>query len=195
MSDNNVSRNENSAALSDVLQALQQEEVIAYPTEAVFGLGCDPDSEKAVNALLALKQRPWQKGLILIAANYEQLKPYVDDAALTDSQRETIFSVWPGPVTWVIPARPETPRWLTGSFDSLAVRVSDHPLVQQLCSQYGKPLVSTSANLSGQEPCRTTEEVRMQFGSSLPVLAGLVGGRLNPSEIRDALTGKQFRQG
>lgn len=195
MSDNNVSRNENRAALSDVLQALQQEEVIAYPTEAVFGLGCDPDSEKAVNALLALKQRPWQKGLILIAANYEQLKPYVDDAALTDSQRETIFSVWPGPVTWVIPTRPETPRWLTGSFDSLAVRVSDHPLVQQLCSQYGKPLVSTSANLSGQEPCRTTEEVRIQFGSSLPVLAGLVGGRLNPSEIRDALTGKQFRQG
>ncbi|CNG00346.1 sua5 YciO YrdC YwlC family protein [Yersinia enterocolitica] len=195
MSNNNVSRNENRAALSDVLQALQQEEVIAYPTEAVFGLGCDPDSEKAVNALLALKQRPWQKGLILIAANYEQLKPYVDDAALTDSQRETIFSVWPGPVTWVIPTRPETPRWLTGSFDSLAVRVTDHPLVQQLCSQYGKPLVSTSANLSGQEPCRTTEEVRIQFGSSLPVLAGLVGGRLNPSEIRDALTGKQFRQG
>lgn len=195
MSNNNVSRNENRAALSDVLRALQQEEVIAYPTEAVFGLGCDPDSEKAVNALLALKQRPWQKGLILIAANYEQLKPYVDDAALTDSQRETIFSVWPGPVTWVIPTRPETPRWLTGSFDSLAVRVSDHPLVQQLCSQYGKPLVSTSANLSGQEPCRTTEEVRIQFGSSLPVLAGLVGGRLNPSEIRDALTGKQFRQG
>ena len=195
MSNNNVSRNENRTALSDVLQALQQEEVIAYPTEAVFGLGCDPDSEKAVNALLALKQRPWQKGLILIAANYEQLKPYIDDAALTDSQRETIFSVWPGPVTWVIPARPETPRWLTGSFDSLAVRVSDHPLVQQLCSQYGKPLVSTSANLSGQEPCRTTEEVRIQFGSSLPRLAGLVGGRLNPSEIRDALTGKQFRQG
>ncbi|HHB9525593.1 TPA: L-threonylcarbamoyladenylate synthase type 1 TsaC [Yersinia enterocolitica] len=190
-----MSRNENRAALSDVLQALQQEEVIAYPTEAVFGLGCDPDSEKAVNALLALKQRPWQKGLILIAAYYEQLKPYVDDAALTDSQRETIFSVWPGPVTWVIPTRPETPRWLTGSFDSLAVRVTDHPLVQQLCSQYGKPLVSTSANLSGQEPCRTTEEVRIQFGSSLPVLAGLVGGRLNPSEIRDALTGKQFRQG
>lgn len=195
MSNNNVSKPENSAVLADVLRALQQEEVIAYPTEAVFGLGCDPDSEKAVNALLALKQRPWQKGLILIAANYEQLKPYVNDAALSDAQREAIFSCWPGPVTWVIPARPETPHWLTGSFDSLAVRVSDHPLVQQLCSQYGKPLVSTSANLSGQEPCRTTEEVRIQFGVSLPVFTGLVGGRLNPSEIRDALTGKQFRQG
>ena len=195
MSNNSVSRQEKNAVFSDVLRALQQEEVIAYPTEAVFGLGCDPDSEKAVNALLALKQRPWQKGLILIAANYEQLKPYVDDSALSDEQRATTFSCWPGPVTWVIPARPETPNWLTGSFGSLAVRVSDHPLVQQLCMQYGKPLVSTSANLSGQEPCRTIEEIRIQFGPSLPVLVGQVGGRLNPSEIRDALTGKQFRQG
>lgn len=195
MSDNSISMKENRDVLADVLRALRQEEVIAYPTEAVFGLGCDPDSEKAVNALLALKQRPWQKGLILIAANYEQLKPYVDDSALSDSQRETIFSCWPGAVTWVIPAHTETPRWLTGSFDSLAVRVSDHPLVQQLCLQYGKPLVSTSANLSGHEPCRTDEEVRIQFGPSLPVLPGKVGGRLNPSEIRDALTGKQFRQG
>jgi L-threonylcarbamoyladenylate synthase len=194
VSNNSVSIHENNAALVDVLWVLQQEGVIAYPTEAVFGLGCDPDSEKAVNALLALKQRPWQKGLILIAANYEQLKPYVDDSMLSEVQRETIFSCWPGPVTWVIPARPETPRWLTGSFDSLAVRVSDHPLVQQLCLQYGKPLVSTSANLSGHEPCRTDEEVRIQFGPSLPVLLGRVGGRLNPSEIRDALTGKQFRQ-
>ncbi|MDN0110539.1 L-threonylcarbamoyladenylate synthase type 1 TsaC [Yersinia mollaretii] len=190
-----MSMKDNSDVLADVLRALRQEEVIAYPTEAVFGLGCDPDSEKAVNALLTLKQRPWQKGLILIAANYEQLKPYVDDSSLSDSQRETIFSCWPGAVTWVIPARTETPRWLTGSFDSLAVRVSDHPLVQQLCLQYGKPLVSTSANLSGHEPCRTDEEVRIQFGPSLPVLLGKVGGRLNPSEIRDALTGKQFRQG
>nr|WP_049615136.1 L-threonylcarbamoyladenylate synthase type 1 TsaC [Yersinia pekkanenii] len=190
-----MSKPEGNTSLENVLRALQQEEVIAYPTEAVFGLGCDPDSEKAVSALLALKQRPWQKGLILIAASYEQLKSYVDDSVLSDMQRETIFSCWPGPVTWVIPARIETPRWLTGSFDSLAVRVSDHPLVQQLCSQYGKPLVSTSANLSGYEPCRTAEEVRIQFGPSLMVLPGKVGGRLNPSEIRDVLTGKQFRQG
>ncbi|AKA38961.1 L-threonylcarbamoyladenylate synthase type 1 TsaC [Yersinia ruckeri] len=178
-----------------VLQALQQEEIIAYPTEAVFGLGCDPDSEKAVNDLLALKQRPWQKGLILIAANYEQLLPYINDEKLDDTQRATIFSSWPGPVTWVIPVRKTTPRWLTGHFNSLAVRVSDHPLVQQLCTYYGKPLVSTSANLSGLEPCRTEEDVRKQFGADFPVLSGLVGGRLNPSEIRDALTGEHFRQG
>ncbi|ELY1864979.1 L-threonylcarbamoyladenylate synthase type 1 TsaC [Serratia marcescens] len=181
--------------LVSIIDALHQQQVIAYPTEAVFGLGCDPDSEQAVNALLALKQRPWEKGLILIAADYVQLKPYIDDSALSEQQRATMFASWPGPVTWVLPARPETPRLLTGRFSSLAVRVSDHPLVQQLCRQYGKPLVSTSANLSGLEPCRSADEVTRQFGTAFPVLAGEVGGRLNPSEIRDALTGEQIRQG
>ncbi|OTA17789.1 L-threonylcarbamoyladenylate synthase TsaC [Xenorhabdus vietnamensis] len=178
-----------------VINALKEEKVIAYPTEAVFGLGCDPDSENAVQELLALKNRPWEKGLILIADNYERLCPYIDDGQLNDIQKETIFSFWPGPVTWVIPARATTPKWLTGKFSTLAVRVTDHPLVKQLCSMYEKPLVSTSANLSGLEPCRSAEEVRQQFGTRFPVLEGEVGGCKNPSEIRDALTGKLYRQG
>ena len=99
-------------------------------------------------SLLALKQRPVEKGLILIAANFEQLKPYIDDTQLSDAQLAAIFSCWPGPVTFVFPACASTPRWLTGRFNSLAVRVTDHPLVVELCKAYGKPLVSTSANLS-----------------------------------------------
>lgn len=182
-------------AFESIIDALNNQQVIAYPTEAVFGLGCDPDSEQAVNALLALKQRPLEKGLILIAADYQQLLPYIDDSALNELQRMAIFASWPGPVTWVIPARAETPRLLTGQFGSLAVRVSDHPLVQQLCRQYGKPLVSTSANLCGKEPCRNVNEVQQQFGIAFPVLVGSIGDRLNPSEIRDALTGEQIRQG
>ncbi|RLM20419.1 L-threonylcarbamoyladenylate synthase type 1 TsaC [Brenneria alni] len=181
--------------LIPILQALRNEKVVAYPTEAVFGLGCDPDSEVAVKRLLALKQRPWQKGLILIAADYQQLVPYVDDSALSDDQKNTMFSSWPGPVTWVIPARSTTPKWLTGQFNSLAVRVSAHPLVKKLCLGYAKPLVSTSANLSGQSPCRSEQEVYQQFGNDFPVLRGNVGGRINPSEIRDVLTGELLRQG
>ncbi|MDX7989095.1 L-threonylcarbamoyladenylate synthase type 1 TsaC [Xenorhabdus sp. 12] len=187
--------NEASPAFDAILTALTEEKVIAYPTEAVFGLGCDPDSENAVQELLALKNRSWEKGLILIADNYERLCSYIDDAQLTDTQKKTIFSFWPGPVTWVIPAKKTTPKWLTGKFSTLAVRVTDHPLVRELCSLYGKPLVSTSANLSGLEPCRNIEEVRKQFGVRIPILEGEVGGRLNPSEIRDALTGKLYRQG
>ncbi len=190
-----VMSNVNSEELTLLLKQLREERVIAYPTEAVFGLGCDPDSEMAVERLLALKQRPREKGLILIAADFRQLEPYVEMAALSDAQRQTIFTTWPGPVTWVIPAKTSTPDWLTGRFNSLAVRVSDHPLVRQLCLAFGKPLVSTSANLTGQPPCRTVSEVVRQFGEGFPVLNGCVGGRLNPSEIRDALTGEMLRQG
>jgi L-threonylcarbamoyladenylate synthase len=103
--------------LTPIIDALRNQQVIAYPTEAVFGLGCDPDSGQAVNALLALKQRPWEKGLILIAADYSQLTSYIDDGALSEQQRAAMFATWPGPVTWVIPARPETPRLLTGRFN------------------------------------------------------------------------------
>lgn len=77
----------------------------------------------------------------------------------------------------------------------MAVRVTDRGLVKELCREYGKPLVSTSANLSGQEPCRTTNEVLEQFKGSIPVLDGMVGGRQNPSEIRDAKTGQLYRKG
>ena len=181
--------------IAAAVEVLEHKNVIAYPTEAVFGVGCDPDSEKAVSRLLELKQRPVEKGLILIAANFDQLKPYIDDSMLTEAQRQAIFACWPGPVTFVFPAKTTTPRWLTGRFDSLAVRVTDHPQVIALCEAFGKPLVSTSANLTGLPPCRTDEEVRQQFGEDFPVVEGLTGGRLNPSEIRDALSGELFRQG
>lgn len=182
-------------SLETCVKQVQQGAVIAYPTEAVFGLGCDPDSESAVMALLALKQRPVEKGLILIAANYQQLQPYIDDQRLTPEQKEKMFSSWPGPVTWVVPASAATPAWLTGRFASIALRVTNHPDVQQLCRALNKPLVSTSANLTGLSPCRTAAEVHQQFGNKLPVLQGDTGGRNNPSEIRDVLTGELIRQG
>lgn len=181
--------------INELVNKLNQQCVIAYPTEAVFGLGCDPDSSSAVEHLLNLKKRPWQKGLILVAANYQQLANYIDDSKLTDEQKNAVFASWPGPVTWVMPVKNRLPNWLTGEFDSLAVRVSAHPAVKELCLRFGKPLVSTSANLNGMPPCRTYLEVKQQFGSDFPVLNGSVGGRQNPSEIRDALTGKLFRQG
>lgn len=179
-----------------VVQALHQGDVIAYPTEGVFGVGCDPDNREAVIKLLQLKQRPIEKGLILIAANYQQLLPYIDDSQLTKQQRQVVTSTWPGPVTWVMPVKEGVPSYLTGQFNSIAVRVTDHPLVQKLCLSFGKPLTSTSANLTGLEPCRTTEEVQFQLGDKLvAILEGKVGGRMQPTEIRDAKTSNVLRQG
>ena len=177
-----------------VLQALQQGGVIAYPTEAVYGLGCDPDNEAAVMALLAIKQRPVEKGLILIAANYSQLLPYVDDKAIPPEKRYQIFSSWPGHISWVLPASKTTPKWLTGQFDSIAVRVSAHPVVQQLCNAYGKPLVSTSANLSGQPAITDKVELQQSLGDKLSaIMPGPLGGATQPSQIRDALSGNIVR--
>ena len=134
---------------NEAADALRRGGVIAYPTEAVWGLGCDPFDESAVLRLLAIKQRPVEKGLILIAATLEQLKPLIDVAAVPTDRLADVLSSWPGPYTWVMPATAQAPRWITGQHRGIAVRVSQHPTVVGLCQAYGGALVSTSANLSG----------------------------------------------
>lgn len=169
-------------------------EVIAYPTEAVYGLGCDPDNQQAVMKLLAIKQRPVEKGLILIAANYSQLLPYVDDKAIPQDRRAAIFSSWPGHISWVLPASAQTPNWLTGTFDTIAVRVTTHPVVKQLCLSFGKPLVSTSANLAGEPAYTDIEALTAGLGSQLAMIVpGALGGAKTPSQIRDAISGEVLR--
>jgi L-threonylcarbamoyladenylate synthase len=181
---------------NQALNALNNGEVIAYPTEGVFGVGCDPDNPEAIQKLLELKQRPVEKGLILIAASYEQLLPYIDESQLTSEQLAKVQQTWPGPVTWIMPCSDKVSHWVSGQFDSIAVRVTDHPLVQKMCNAFGKPLTSTSANLTGEPPCMKTAEVYQQLGDKLvAVLEGETGGRDKPSEIRDAKTSQVLRQG
>ena len=98
--------------------------IIAYPTEAVYGLGCDPLDQQAVLRLLALKQRPIAKGLILVASQMQQIEPFIQVDSNTLCK---IKKTWPGPVTWVIPAQSWVPEWLTGKHQSIAVRISAHP--------------------------------------------------------------------
>lgn len=186
----------NKTEILNAVNALAEGKTIGYPTEAVFGVGCDPDNQQAIALLLQIKQREKSKGLILIAADYAQLQPYINENAISAEQKERMLASWPGPVTWVVPAKPGLSDWLTGQFSTIAVRVSDHPVVQQLCRAYGKPVTSTSANLSGQPACRNAAEVQAQLGSQLEiVLDAPTGGRLNPSEIRDIQTGHIFRAG
>lgn len=177
-----------------VIEHLQNGGLIAYPTEAVFGLGCDPDNEDAVRALLALKARDPAKGLILAAASYSQVLRYIRDDDIPQDRRFAVFSRWPGPVTWLLPAKPEVPGWLRGEHDSLAVRVSDHPLVRELCFAYGKAIVSTSCNKAGEPPLLDAEAVRQHFGDKVLVMDGDVGGLGRPTPIFDAITGKQLRE-
>ncbi|MBL4831803.1 MAG: Sua5/YciO/YrdC/YwlC family protein [Aliivibrio sp.] len=182
--------------LKKVVTALNSGEVIAYPTEGVFGVGCDPTNEQAIQKLLNLKQRPSSKGLILIAANIEQLNPYIEWSAISVETQQRILSTWPGPVTWVMPIKPNISKLLCGQFNSIAVRVTDHVDVQQLCCEFGGAITSTSANLTTMPPCRTVAEVEQQFNrQQVTILHGVVGDRETPTEIRDALTGNVLRPG
>lgn len=166
--------------------------VLAYPTEAVYGLGCDPDDPLAVRRLLALKRRPEAKGLILIAADYASLAGYVQP--LEPSRMTEILASWPGPTTWLLPARAETPRWLTGDHRTLAVRVTAHPLAAALCRCWGGALVSTSANVSHRPPARTALQVCARLDPQPDhILTGRCGGADRPTAIRDGVTGRTIR--
>lgn len=180
--------------IKQAAETLRRGGVIAYPTEAVWGLGCNPFDADAVEHLLALKQRPQSKGLILIAANMEQVEPFIDH--IDDLQRQRLKNSWPGPITWLVPTNYRAPDWITGKFNSLAVRVTAHPVAAALCLAYGGPIVSTSANVQGRPPARTRLDLLRHFGNALNAITpGEVGKRLTPSEIRDLATGQIVRPG
>ncbi|WP_018982127.1 Sua5/YciO/YrdC/YwlC family protein [Salinimonas chungwhensis] len=176
-----------------IVAAFAAGELLVYPTEAVMGIGCDPDNQDAVLKLLTLKARPIEKGMILIADSYSRLLPYVNDNAIRMDKRTEIFSSWPGPNTWLLPKSAQAPAWITGEHATIAVRVTDHPVVKQLCEKVGKPLVSTSANPAGAAPARTIGQARDYFGEDVTYVSGEVGGHDRPSTIRDGATGKIIR--
>jgi len=166
--------------------------VIAYPTEAVWGLGCDPFNPMAVERILALKRRPMSKGLILVAADVEQLDWLLE--GLTSAQLARLKLSWPGPVSWLIPHRGILPEWVTGGNDTVAVRVSAHPVVEALCRAAGMPLVSTSANISGAQAPRELFQVHRYFGDAVDFyVPGRVGSASRASMIRDLVTDAVIR--
>jgi L-threonylcarbamoyladenylate synthase len=142
--------------------------------------------------LLAIKRRPERKGLILIASEFEQLEPFVEP--LDEEHMASVYATWPGPVTWLLPARGESLRWLRGTHAKLAVRVTAHPFAAALCEAVGCALVSTSANISDRPPARTALKVRSTFGPKVDfILTGRCGERVQPSTIRDGGTGRVIR--
>lgn len=168
--------------------------IIAYPTEAVFGLGCDPDNVEALEKLLRIKNRSPDKGLILLAANYSQLLPYIDDQKIPQDKRYTVLSRWPDGITQVVPKNEQCHPLLSGKFSTIAVRITSQPDVVSLCNQTNKPIVSTSANLSGEEPARIWQELSTKLTDEIDfIIKGQTLGYSQPSTIIDALTGEQFR--
>lgn len=170
--------------------------IVAYPTEAVWGLGCDPFDADAVRRLLALKRRPAAKGMIVIAADLAQALPHLLWDDLPEPRRQAILASWPGPNTWLVPCRPHVPEWLRGEHDTLAVRITAHPIAAALCRAFDGPVVSTSANRAGEAPARRLQDLPPELLSQLDGwLDGDTDGLAQPSTIRDARSGAILRGG
>lgn len=177
-----------SRELALAVAALRRGGIIAYATESCFGLGCDPRNRRAVLRVLRLKQRAANKGLILIAADPQQLAPYVAHFP------RTALASWPGPHTWLLQPTAAVPPWIRGHHPRVAVRVTRHAPAAALCHAADMALVSTSANRAGERPARSYRQVLRRFGAALDyVLPGRIGELKTPTPITDAITGKVVR--
>jgi len=187
----------NSHTFLDTAAAVEQlraGQVIAYPTEAVYGLGCDPANETAVRKLLVMKGRHESAGLVLIASGFSQLKRWI--AAVDETLIEKAMQTWPGPITWLFPRAASVPDYVAGKHDTIAVRITAHEPSRALCTAFGSALISTSANHTSAKPARSASQVQDYFGSDLAgILAGELGEGEKPSEIRDLASGNIIRQG
>ena len=179
-------------SIPKLVKHLKRGGLIAYPTESCYGLGCDPDNRRAVLRILKLKQRPQCKGLILIASSYHQVARYLQP--LTPQQQQRLKDDGARAITYLMPVLPSCPRWLRGTHDTLAVRLTAHPYARQLCRSTNSALVSTSANRSGQRPAKTYAECLRLFGKKAWVLPGRVGKRKKPSRILAWGDGKIIRE-
>ncbi|MFK8083171.1 MAG: L-threonylcarbamoyladenylate synthase [Granulosicoccus sp.] len=179
--------------LESAVRVLRSGGVIAYPTEAVFGLGCDPHNQTALQRIIDIKGRDAHKGFILIASDQSQLIEYLEPISV--EQQIKLDEYWPGPVTFVIPARATIRNTLLAGYrDTLAVRVSSHPLVVSLCEMYGGAIVSTSANRSGEPALCAAQDVIQLLGTDLDLVIDAPAGTLDsPTKIFELASGKQLR--
>ena len=175
------------------VETLKSGGIIAYPTEAVWGLGCDPWNRNAVERLLQLKSRAMNKGLILACGEMDQLNFLLTD--LCQEKYQILSDSWPGPNTWLVPDNQlRIPQWIKGAHDTVAVRVSKHLLIKNISATFGRPIVSTSANPAGSEPAMNALRIRHYFGSQIDYLVpGAIGGEKQPSRIRSLDTGLVIR--
>lgn len=168
--------------------------VLAYPTEAVYGLGCDPHNRVAFERLFALKQRPSAQGVLLIAADFAQIARYIDLAQVPDEVMQQVQASWPGPYTWIFPRSAAVPDWVAGAHAGIALRVTAHAPAAALCRAFGAALVSTSANPHGSPSARSAQTVTEYFGDAVDgVLEAPLGEQSRPTTIRDALSGAIIR--
>jgi len=177
--------------LNQAIQCLKSGGVIAYPTESVFGLGCDANNLQSVARLLKIKRRDASKGLILLVSEIQQAYQFIQP--LNDVSTAQLNQPLSHATTWLLPKSLETSSLIVGEHASVAIRITSHPLARMLCRKFGSPIVSTSCNLNSEPPCTESRLIDPQLVAQLDfILEGECGGSA-PSKIIDYVSGKQFR--
>jgi L-threonylcarbamoyladenylate synthase len=161
------------------VDALKAGECIAYPTEGVWGLGCDPKNKQALIELNKLKPRKDGKGYILLASSLNQFEDFID----TKVNRKKLMTKWPGPHTWIVEVKNGAKAQNLAIQNTIALRLSNHEPIERLCSLFNGPIVSTSANQEGKEPAMTKEEVKKNF-PDIFILEGHLGGLSKPTPLQ-----------
>jgi len=178
-------------ALNRFIHAISSGAVFGYPTDTIWGFGCHPLIADSVSRILQIKKRSLEKGLILLSSKIEYCTAYLE---VEPEQLAPIRSPCSQPTSWLIPASAFCPDWIRGSFPSVAIRITDHPLLQILCDRLQTPIVSTSANRAGRVPVRNSLQLRKQFGDELDfIVNGFAPGSGKPSRIKSLLNGTIVR--
>ncbi len=133
--------------------------IIAYPTDTIYGLGCDPYNPDAVEKINLIKQRPLNKQFILLAGHINQVRPLI----LISKEQEKVITQNASPTSWVVNASKCAPAWLTDANGTLTIRISRHDDVQRLCHALGHAIISTSANISGKTPAKNSLDLHRYF--------------------------------
>lgn len=178
-------------ALNRLVHALAGGAVIGYPTDTIWGFGCDPFAPQSVVRIFQIKQRPIEKGLILLSSRLEYCDPFIK---LDQQQRAQVSLPAEQPTTWLVDASDNCPPWICGNHTTVALRITDHPLLTYLCPRLQSPLVSTSANVAGKSTARSALQLRRQFGKQLDfIVTGFSSGGRQASQIKSLASGDLLR--
>lgn len=153
-----------SKPVQEAVRALQDGEVVAFPTDTLYGLGVDPFNERAVEKVYAIKERPRDQALILMGKGPEVLTGYAAIWPIAAQRLADAF--WPGGVTLILPRHPKVPDWVVSNRPTVGLRVPSNPVAIALLEAWGGVLATTSANKSGEPAGATGRQVAEQLGGT-----------------------------
>lgn len=174
---------------SQAVDVLKQGGLIIYPTEGIYGIGCDALNEKSVQNVFNVKYRNNEKSFIVLCSEVVHISKLISDDYVQDkklSEKEFI--------TWIVPISKNCPQWLTKN-NKIAIRLTDHPVIKELCTGIDGPIISTSANISGKKYINNIDIISELFTDEVEcIVEGNLGGEAKSSSIIDIATGHILRK-